>query len=196
MMTNQFDAAEYGTYDEFCALYGGDPNATPSYPSLNLLERAVLGRQGDEGERMRIVSRLISDGGDPNYSYGKARRNALHHLYQQGAGFWSAEGLRDVTRALAAAGCDVNAVDGWGRTPMSYAATNLGFEREGVELTWRALMEAGADPALEGRPGQSALEYATTWKNARLLSVLGEYGYGPGAAPADEAAANNESRIT
>jgi ankyrin repeat protein len=62
----------------------------------------------------------------------------------------------DVVKALLAGGADVNAVDRFGYTPLLYAAT-IDF---GDAETATALLQAGADPNVKAKKGETALSQA------------------------------------
>ena len=176
-ITDQFLAAQYGTYGEFLSWYGGDPKAAPRLPSVDLLGYAVLGRQ-DERERRRIVERLLADGGDPNFATRNGE-DAYMLCLKQGAHNWTAEGLAWLTGRLLAAGLDVGRRDAWGNDALMLSVRTARKTGEELAPVWRALLAAGADPTVPGPQGKTSLDWAREfgWRHG-FLDVAGEYGYG------------------
>jgi ankyrin repeat protein len=65
--------------------------------------------------------------------------------------------------ALVDGGADVNAVDRFGYTPLLYAST-IDF---GDAETAKALLQAGADPAIKAKKGETALSQARDFPYVR-----------------------------
>lgn len=175
---DQFDSAKYDSYDDFLVAYGGDPNAVPVVPSVNLLGMAVSRGAQDERERRRIVERLLADGGDPNFATRNGE-DAYMLCLKQGAHNWTAEGLAWLTGRLLAAGLDVGRRDAWGNDAPMLSVCNAKKTSEELAPVWRALLAAGADPTVPGPQGKTSLDWAREfgWRHG-FLDVAGEYGYG------------------
>jgi len=156
------------------------------YPEME----SMFGRVDDYAERMireqpNAVKILIEKGADPNARDG-AGRNALMVMSME---FRSVEDLETAIEArkkidprkrarrkdnvveligelLLNAGCDVNAADNKGRTPLMYAAAS---ERSAiVEL----LLKRGANVRAKDHNGESALDWAIKSGNDRIIRLL------------------------
>ena len=176
-ITDVFDAAQHGTYDEFCARYAGDPNVADGVVGHRLLTYAVLGRQ-DESERERVIARVLADGADVNLTTKKGE-DCLMLCLKQGARWWSPEGLAWLTRMLVASGLDVSRRDAWGNDALMLSVRNTKGESAGLVPVWQGLLGAGADPTVAGPQGKSALDWAGefAWRH-EFLDVARGYGYG------------------
>jgi ankyrin repeat protein len=69
---------------------------------------------------------------------------------------------------LASAGVNVNAQDEHGFTPVMYAAT-IDF---GDTTVLRAILKAGADPAIRNEDGRTAIEQTRHFRHVNLETVL------------------------
>jgi ankyrin repeat protein len=175
VITDVLYAAKYGTYGEFLSWYGRPGGADAG----EVLISAVLGRQ-DEGERRRIVRRLLDDGADPNFASPRGE-DGLMLCLKYGARDWSAEGLAWVTRELLSAGLDVARRDRWGNDALMLAVCNTRQPSGELEPVWRELLGAGADPTVPGPQGKTTLDWAREFGWRRdFLGVAAEYGYGEG----------------
>ena len=74
----------------------------------------------------------------------------------------------DVISTLIEFGVAVNAIDGFGFTPLMYAAT-IDF---GDIASARALLRAGADPKIKNYEGRTARDQALHYKHAALAEAL------------------------
>jgi ankyrin repeat protein len=73
-----------------------------------------------------------------------------------------------VIPALVKSGIGVNAADGFGLTPLMYAATIDFGDAESV----RELLKAGADRAIKDFDGRTALEHARHYRHSDLATAL------------------------
>jgi len=73
-----------------------------------------------------------------------------------------------VIPALVEAGVPLNATDNFGYTPLMYAAT-IDFGGTGAV---KALLHAGADPAIRNREGRTALQQALYYRHSALAAAL------------------------
>ena len=83
-------------------------------------------------------------------------------------GMAALNGDGDTIKTLADLGVDVNHVDKHGMTPLLWAAT---LEYPNVSLV-RNLLAAGADPAIKGKNGVTAVSQARKYGNRDVLAVL------------------------
>ena len=74
----------------------------------------------------------------------------------------------EVIPALVEAGVPLNATDNFGYTPLMYAAT-IDFGGTGAV---KALLHAGADPAIRNREGRTALQQALYYRHSALAAAL------------------------
>lgn len=87
-----------------------------------------------------------------------------------------------IGEALLQAGCDVNAADSNGRTPLMYAA------RYNEPTAVRLLLEHGAEVKLQDKSGMTALDLAKQLGNQEVFKLLQSAGVQPGAAKSKAAA--------
>jgi ankyrin repeat protein len=78
--------------------------------------------------------------------------------------------LQLIGEALTQAGCDVNAVDSNGRTPLMYAA------RYNQPTAVRLLLERGADIKARDKDGKTALGLAKQFNNQEVIKALNSAG--------------------
>jgi ankyrin repeat protein len=83
--------------------------------------------------------------------------------------------LQLIGENLLQAGCDVNAADSNGRTPLMYAA------RYSRLTAVRLLLEAGASIKARDKDGMTALDLAESWGNQEIIRLLQRAGAVPGA---------------
>ncbi|HKQ79010.1 MAG TPA: ankyrin repeat domain-containing protein [Blastocatellia bacterium] len=93
--------------------------------------------------------------------------------------------LRIIGGALLQAGCDVNAADVNGRTPLMYAA--LYNRPTAVQL----LLEAGANVRAQDKDGMTALDLTKKMGNQEIIKLLNSSSVQPGAAKKPGASAVN-----
>ena len=81
-----------------------------------------------------------------------------------------------MVKLLIEAGIDVNAVDKFGSSPMTYSVTLLKLATEELEPLYKLLLEAGSDYKLKNKSGKSCLDYAEeySWRSS-LLDIIKEY---------------------
>src|SRR5262245_788875 len=151
-------------------------------PSLRLAVSQTEGPINGHGDAVKI---LIEKGADPNARDG-AGRNALMVMsleprldndveitLQAGGTRESRKRLRRsdktverIGETLLNAGCDVNAADNKGRTPLIYAVASE--RREVVNL----LMKRGANISAKDHNGESALDWAIKSGNEEIIRLL------------------------
>jgi len=85
------------------------------------------------------------------------------------------KGLQLIGENLLQAGCDANAADSNGRTPLMYAA------RYSRLTAVRVLVEAGANVNARDKDGMTALDLAKSWGNQEIIRLLQRAGAVPGA---------------
>src|SRR5438046_687427 len=109
-------------------------------------------------ERYRTFSTLLECGADVN----QADRNGVPPLMY-------AAGKDDLSfaKALLARHANVNARDKMGYTALIYACEDKGSP-EMVQM----LLDAGADVNMKAQDGRTALKYARSWDNARVVERL------------------------
>jgi len=78
--------------------------------------------------------------------------------------------------ALLQAGCDVNASDSFGRTPLMYAV------RYDQPTAVRLLLDAGADVSAKNKAGMTAMGLAKQINNQEVIQLLESAGAPQGAA--------------
>jgi len=86
-----------------------------------------------------------------------------------------------IGEALLQAGCDVNAADSNGRTPLMYAA------RYNEPTAVRLLLEHGANVKMQDKDGMTALDLAKQLGNQEIIKLLQSAGVQPGAAKSKSA---------
>jgi ankyrin repeat protein len=103
-----------------------------------------------------VVKLLLKQGADPNLRFDKSgEASAMTPLHE-----FADSGKPGVIRALIESGADVNARDGFGRTPLMILATS--FDRKPTAEQLKALkeiLEFGADPKLVDDLGNDAIDY-------------------------------------
>ncbi|HLY59325.1 MAG TPA: ankyrin repeat domain-containing protein [Terriglobia bacterium] len=123
---------------------GADPNRRMdllgNFPTSPLIGAIGFGNLG-------IVKSLLADGADI-HEKDADNMTPLH---------WAVvDHHPDVVKALLGGGADVNAVDRYGYTPLLYAST-IDF---GDAETAKILLQAGADPNVKAKKGETALSQA------------------------------------
>lgn len=108
------------------------------------------------GHRWEIGEMLLAAGADPNSAQNRRLSQPLHYAAD---GFlenpaWDASRQVAMIRLLLEAGCDPNARDKNGATPLHRAV------RTRCAAAVRYLLEAGATPTLQNKPGSTAFHLA------------------------------------
>ena len=137
------------------ALYSGDLKALEQYVSednVNVVDEeghTLLSRAATATDlNMKIVRLLLKRGANANIHLREGW-SLLHY---------AAHTLRkELAVVLLRAGCDPNAVDGVGQTPLSKVLFARNTKADLIEL----LLEHGADPDAKDGGGESAKELAT-----------------------------------
>jgi hypothetical protein len=140
-------------------------------------------------EDENAVKILLEKGADPN-TRDSDGRNALMVMSMEyvsvGRRYWLGPRsrpqvdngdatLKFIGEALLQAGCDVNATDNNGRTPLMYAAR---YRRQtAVQL----LLERGAKVNARDKVGMTALDMAKQFDNQEIIKLLQRAGALPGA---------------
>lgn len=117
-----------------------------------------------KAEAEKAVEALIATGSDVNAANADGRTVLM----------CAADGgSPDVVRRLLAAGAEVNARDDLGRTALMWGAHGRSAPTEAAHRAiFDALLDAGADPALEDREGRSAATYASLGGYGRALAIV------------------------
>lgn len=131
---------------------GADPNHS-EFRGVSLLWLAAV------HDRPNAVQLLLQHGADPNQRHERSGETAMH---------WAAS--EAVIRTLIDADANVNAQDNFGRTPLMNA---LVFHPREPDLI-RAFLDAGADPSIRDRDGDTALWFARGRR--RVSQVLRQAG--------------------
>jgi hypothetical protein len=174
------------------------------YPEVNAEGRVVFerGRIVFEDkelikERDNAVKILIEKGADPNTRDGEGRNGLMlmsmesrldkdeeltieaRETIEPGQLWRRRErAVELIGETLLDAGCDINAADNKGRTPLIYAAI---FERPDVV---KLLLKRGANINAKDHDGQSALDWARKSRNQEILrSIYSSLGYKENALP-------------
>ncbi len=175
-ISNIFDAAYQGDFNKLKQYYNGDINCVDKYNGANLLQ-AVMCKGGKYQERLEIISFLLNEGIDVNYSGSKNKQNALHYLYSPAnddGGLTYAEYALSVTKLLLNAGIDVNHKDKHGSNSVSNVIA-LNFNNEDIKLeVLKMLLDAGADYHEKDNYGYSCLDYAKRFEDENIIKILEE----------------------
>jgi len=158
-------------------------------PRYQWLYSGIINERDFEGNN--AVKILLEKGADPN-TRDRDGRNALMvmSMKYRSVGVRYISGLRwprpqpdigDVAlkfigEALLQAGCDVNAADNNGRTPLMYAA------RYNQPAAVRLLLEAGANVKAQDKDGMTALDLAKKLNNQEIIDLLKSAGLRPSDA--------------
>ncbi len=160
---------------EYLIEHGANVKSTDSAGGDALMNAA---RQGS----YENVKMLLAHGADP--------KNVVREFPFKGANaltFAAMLDRADAVEALIAAGADVNAKDGAGNTPLTWAA----MSERGDKRIVRALLRAGADPANKGAFDETPLTWAAKRGNTPIASMLGIHV--PATATMLAATSNNET---
>jgi ankyrin repeat protein len=150
-------------------------------------------------ERENAVKILLEKGADPNTRDGDGRNALMVMSMEDRAGDTMIvlrgvpggvpgdttalaideqpnEAVQLIGEALLQAGCDINAADSDGRTPLMYAA------RYNEPIAVRLLLEAGANVKARDNSGMTALDLAKQLGNQEIIKLLQSAGVQPGVA--------------
>jgi serine/threonine protein kinase/ankyrin repeat protein len=150
-------------------------------------------------ERENAVKILLEKGADPNTRDGDGRNALMVMSMEDRAGDTMIvlrgvpggvpgdttalaideqpnEAVQLIGEALLQAGCDINAADSDGRTPLMYAA------RYNEPTAVRLLLEAGANVKARDNSGMTALDLAKQLGNQEIIKLLQSAGVQPGVA--------------
>lgn len=170
-IVNMFDALIEGNFKEFQRLYNGNINDINEFTQLNLLQTTLV-NTNNEGERIKIISYLLSNGININYQDKKYRRNALHTVF-----FNFLRGdikyLSKVVEMLINSGIDINRVDIYNAVPLKYAITVCKLKTEEMRDVYSNILRAGADYNLKDIFGKSCMDYAKelSWRTEFIKIV-------------------------
>ena len=114
---------------------------------------------------MTVINLDVKQQPDPNDGDGHGRTR-LHNLFY---GLFQCE-LSELQKALKA-GCDVNAADNWGDTPLHTLIGSMMNDAARADLM-RALIEAGANVNAAGRRGKTPLQLAVGGNCKESAQVL------------------------
>jgi uncharacterized protein len=173
-ITNIFDAARDGTYEEFIKLYNGNVNEVSQSLGLNLLSLAVTNDK-NQNEKLKIISFLISEGIDINFTDKKDKRNALHIFYFN-VFRPSSDYMLEITKLLVENGLDVNKVDKYNAIPLKYAITITKLVTQDIRSIYQYLLEKGSDYTHKDIFEKSCLDYVNeyAWRND-VLGIIKEF---------------------
>ncbi|MDO5155747.1 MAG: hypothetical protein Q4D51_07260 [Eubacteriales bacterium] len=169
-ITNIFDAAIEGSFEQFQEFYDGDIGAVNKYTGLNLLQTVVCGCENYD-ERIEMIRFLLSEGIDVNYLDKKDRMNVLHLLYNN-YHIKDAKYFYVVTKMLVEKGVEINQKDKRGGTPISHL---IGAKIDTEELLplFQFLTQNGADINVKDNYGNTCLDYAKqfSWRQGFVEMV-------------------------
>lgn len=171
-ITDAYDAALEGNYDEFLKRFDGDVTQVEPSTHFNLL-MAAAAQESSAEDRLKIMKYLLDHGIDVNFTDKKTKRNALHLLYYNCYERDCADFLFRATKMLVEAGIDVNRLDKYSVIPLKYAITVCKVDTEDMADTFRYLIKAGSDYLHVDVFGKTCLDYASElcWRNDILNMV-------------------------
>lgn len=164
-ITNIFDAAREGTYEEFVKFYNGNVNIISENLGLNLLSLTLVNDKNCN-EKIKIINFLISKDIDIKFVDNKNKRNALHIFYFSVLKP-SSQYMLDITKILVKAGVDINGLDRYNAIPLKYALTITKKPTCDIKSIYRYLLEQGSKYKHKDIFGKSCLNYANeySWRN-------------------------------
>ncbi|HHY72324.1 MAG TPA: ankyrin repeat domain-containing protein [Bacillus bacterium] len=173
-ITNIFDSARDGTFEDFIKFYNGNANEINENLGLNLLELALVNDKNGK-EKIKIIQFLISEGVDINFVDTKHRRNALHTFYFNVLSP-SSEYMLLVTKLLIENGIEINALDKYNAVPLKYAITITKLPTEEIKHVYQYLLEHGANYNNKDIFGKSCIDYIEeySWRN-NLIEIIKEF---------------------
>jgi ankyrin repeat protein len=142
---------------------GADPNTRDSDGRNALMVMSMERRPYDPRDVRRGVSGGVRRGVSGGVRSGDIFVEDGHYAQ------WIGESLLQ-------AGCDINAVDSNGRTPLMYAARYNRHTAVGL------LLEAGANIKAQDKDGMTALDLARKFNNQEVIKLLQSVSVQPGAA--------------
>ncbi len=173
-ITNVFDAARDGTYEEFMGFYTGNINEVSESLGLNLLSLAVVNDK-NPNEKIKIIKFLLSEGIDVKFTNKKENRNPLHIFYFNVLRPTS-EYMLEVTKILVEDGIDINGTDKYNAIPLKYAITITKLPTQDIRPTYQYLLEQGSNYNHKDIFEKSCIDYAKEypWRNG-VIEIVKEF---------------------
>lgn len=173
-VTNIFDAARDGTYEQFMKYYSGNVNLISDNLGMNLLCLTMVNDK-NATDKLKIARFLISQGIDINFTDKKDGRNALHIFFFNTLKP-SIEYLQDITRLLIDAGININAKDKYDAVPLKYSITLTKLSTDDMREVYKYLIKSGSDYRHKDAFGKSCIDYSNeySWRNS-VIEIIKEY---------------------
>ncbi len=173
-ITNIFDAARDGTYEQFKDFYSGNANEVNDNLGMNLLCLALANDKNPD-EKLKIVKFLISEGVNINFTDKRDERNALHIFYFNVLRP-SVEYMLEMTKILVQSGININGKDKYSAVPLKYSITITKLSTDDMRGIYRYLLDCGADYKHQDIFGKSCLDYMNeySWRNS-MIEIIKEY---------------------
>lgn len=150
---------------------GADPNARDKQKMTPLIHLISNGNSAKDQKFLDTIALLIDRGADPNYKQKDVDPVLFSSIYND-------EGGVRLLQLLLRHKADPNIRNGEGQTPLIYAAQYPEGEYNALPAV-RALLDAGADPNLPDRSGETVLHIAVSSNNLGMTTLLLERGGNP-----------------